>query len=214
MSTSSSDRNSTRAPGHAWRRLSLFRRASNSSLNTLSSIKSAQSNLPQYSPFDSSITSAFPTDSEWETDVIISSPESGTIRAESERSSPVMNGVHVPHAGSSTVPPRYSCILHPPLSLPTAGPNDGAPKRVAHIEHSFPIRNNKPWATLLTFTSSSVAGLATDGRVRKIPRFVGNEMVTGMVELDLESTQTVQEISVTVCPRPVFCFVSETHWCS
>jgi len=42
--------------------------------------------------------------------------------------------------------------------------------------------------------------MAAAGCVRKIPHFVGNDMVTGMVELDLKNTQIIQEISVTVCP--------------
>ncbi|KAF4612176.1 hypothetical protein D9613_003991 [Agrocybe pediades] len=197
MASSPTSPDSAQTQDRAWRRFSLFRRLSTSSLNTLSSARSAQSSLPEYSPFDSNFPSAFPLESEADTaDCDISYVASGSVSREPNLS---VEGINIDDpSGPSRVPPQYSGILTAPLSLPTAGPDDGAPKKVAHIEHSFPIRANKPWATLLIFTRNSIPGLSVEKRVRKVPRFVGDGMVSGMVELDLESTQTIQAISVTL----------------
>jgi hypothetical protein len=91
------------------------------------------------------------------------------------------------------MPPRYSMI--------TATPRSGA---VNHIEHSFPLGGgHKSRATLYTFTQESVPGLVQEHRSAKqnIPRFFGGGDITGMVELNLEGTQTIQQITVTVCPE-------------
>ena len=82
----------------------------------------------------------------------------------------------------------------------TASPRSGA---MNHIEHSFPLGGQKSWATLYTFTQEFVPGLVQEDRVvkRNIPRFFAGGNITGMLELNLEGTQTIQQIILTVCPK-------------
>ena len=73
-----------------------------------------------------------------------------------------------------------------------------------HIEHSFPIRSNKPWATLCTFSRD----LGEPQPKGKVPRFWGGELVAGTVDLDLTTSTTIQQISITVgrSSRLCLCF--------
>ena len=67
-------------------------------------------------------------------------------------------------------------------------------------EYTFPIRPTKPWATLQLFTRDVVPGnlYAPKGRPKK-PHFWGGDPISGVLQLDLESPQTIQEITVNVC---------------
>ncbi|KIM35167.1 hypothetical protein M413DRAFT_449876 [Hebeloma cylindrosporum] len=88
-------------------------------------------------------------------------------------------------------PPRYSII-----SEYIGGDGGGEP----HIEHSIPLVGPSKWATLYTFTPESVHGLVHEPRSakRNIPTFIEGRNVNGMLELDLEGTQTIQQIILTI----------------
>ncbi|KDR78631.1 hypothetical protein GALMADRAFT_223891 [Galerina marginata CBS 339.88] len=103
------------------------------------------------------------------------------------------------------IPPRYSLLSPRSSAIVTPsclGNNHDNDLRVSGIKHSFPIRTNKPWATLSTYSPRSVPGLIQDERAKskdsKLPRFLGSVPMLGTVELDLESSQTIQQISITV----------------
>ena len=70
-----------------------------------------------------------------------------------------------------------------------------------HIENSFPLGGPNSWATLYTFTPESVAGLVHDfqSAKRNVPTFIEGDDINGMLELELEAPQTIQQIILTVC---------------
>ena len=70
-----------------------------------------------------------------------------------------------------------------------------------HIENSFPLGGPNSWATLYTFTPESVAGLVHDfqSAKRNVPTFIEGGNITGMLELELDAPQTIQQIILTVC---------------
>jgi hypothetical protein len=99
--------------------------------------------------------------------------------------------IPLPTTSQPAMPPRYSLIG----ATPRSGTNQ--------IEHSFPLGgDHKSWATLYTFTEQSAPGLVQEHRAakRNIPRFLGGGDISGMVELNLEGTPTIQQITLTVCP--------------
>ena len=116
----------------------------------------------------------------------------------------------IPLSRSSTItqssrPPNYSII---------SGNLEGGISRIErsfpllvgggsepHIEHSFPLGGPNSWATLYTFTPKSVPGLVHDfeSAKRNIPTFIEGRDIMGTLELELEGTQTIQKILVTVC---------------
>jgi len=96
--------------------------------------------------------------------------------------------VNTPHGPRRhSIPPQYS-----PASLKVEHQPNGI--SVQHIEHSFPMRGNKPWATLYTFSRD----LGEPQPKGKFPRFWGGEVIAGTVDLDLKSPTTIQQISITV----------------
>ena len=184
------------SPTLARRRLLLSRTLSSASQNSLASIRTI---LPEYSitPFEEdSETDETPTLSDLspvESNYVFDSPED---QVSSQTPSPTTSNHR-----QSAMPPRYSMV--------TASPRSGA---MNHIEHSFPHGGgHKTWATLYTFTEEFVPGLVHEHRVvkRNTPRFFGGGDITGMVELNLEGTQTIQQIILTVCPK-----ISDQNACS
>jgi hypothetical protein len=158
---------------------------------SLSSVASIRTILPEYSivPFEEgSETDESPTLSTLspgESDHAFDSPE--------HQAFPRLLLQTTSTHRQSAMPPRYSMI--------TATPRSGG---INHIEYSFPLGGgHKSWATLYTFTQESVPGLIQGHRSakRNIPRFFGGGDITGMVELNLEGTQTIQQIILTVCHR-------------
>ncbi|KDR78627.1 hypothetical protein GALMADRAFT_244088 [Galerina marginata CBS 339.88] len=173
--------------GRAASSLLVNRRSSTSSVGTLDSFTSVRTALPEYSITEDSSSlfdsSSFPGSA-------LHSTASEVTLAGSRPLPAIPNAI--------SVPPRYSVLSQ--RSLSQESPN-GIQENTgrSHIEHSFPIRNNKPWATLLTFTPKSVPGLVQEPRAKsKVPRFLGSEPITGMIELDLERSQTIQQISITL----------------
>ena len=88
-------------------------------------------------------------------------------------------------------PPRYSVISF------DLGSGGGEP----HLEYFVPLGGPISWATLYTFTPKSVRGLVHEfqSAKRNIPTFLEGGNITGQLDLDLEATQTIQEIILTVC---------------
>ena len=71
------------------------------------------------------------------------------------------------------------------------------------FEYRYPIRIHKPWATLCLRTRDSVPGNPRPTQNQpKIPHIWGCDPITGVVELDLDSPQTFQEIKLVVGSLP------------
>ncbi|KDR78626.1 hypothetical protein GALMADRAFT_1258921 [Galerina marginata CBS 339.88] len=188
MANPSSDNDCTDATNvkREWPRFFVNRRLSNSSLDTHGSTTSARTALPQYS-MAGDLPPVSPNLSV--PGGLLGSGAPGVTLA--SRPLPVIPNI-------VNFPPRYSLISRrlSSQSLPNDIQEDVGR---SHIEHLFPIRDNKPWATLLTFTPKSVPGLIQEPRPKsKLPRFLGSEPILGMVELDLESARTIQQITITL----------------
>jgi hypothetical protein len=92
--------------------------------------------------------------------------------------------------------PAQSQISSSPggLSSPTSSPRS---------QHRYSLTNGKgkgndqPWLTLLVSSRSP--------RPNFLPLFIGNDSISGTVELDLAKPETVREIKVTVCVGFLFC---------
>jgi len=148
------------------------RRLSTASVSSSASISTVETVLPTYSVEGPGLAEAASS-----IDSIDTSPDVA--------SNARVNTPHGPFRYS--IPPQYS-----PASLKVEHQPDGI--SVQHIEHSFPMRGNKPWATLYTFSRD----LGEPQPKGKFPRFWGGEAIAGTVDLDLKSPTTIQQISITV----------------
>jgi len=184
---------SSDSPTPARRRLLLGRTLSSLSQTSLASIRTI---LPEYS--------IAPSEEDNERD------ETPTLSDLSPvESNYVLDPPESPQAPSPTTSNHRQSVMPPRYSVVTASPKCGA---MNHIEHSFPHGGgHKTWATLYTFTKEFVPGLVQEHRVvkRNTPRFFGGGDITGVVELNLEGTQTIQQIILTVCPK-----ISDQNACS
>ncbi|KAF9461997.1 hypothetical protein BDZ94DRAFT_1322890 [Collybia nuda] len=92
--------------------------------------------------------------------------------------------------GSTPILPRYSMVVNPP-ARPGSAPGSS---RSATTIHEYNLKNGKiPWVTLKV---SSRAGPSSNH-----VKFVGGDTVTGSVILDLNSSQTIKAIYLTVRGR-------------
>ncbi|KAF8165884.1 hypothetical protein B0H34DRAFT_690813 [Crassisporium funariophilum] len=159
------------------------RRFSNASFTSASSFGSLASQLPEYSAMDSETPSeldgrSIPTGDTWDS----------TLHHQSDDIEEVSRTPRY-----SYVPPRYSTLP----ALPNTP--DISIGEVLHFEHSFPINSNKLWATLHTFSRQSIPGTIGGAQARpKLPRVWGSEPVAGLLELNLERSQTIQQIRLTI----------------
>jgi len=204
---------------------SFLDRFSRGSFLSLSSIKTS---LPHYEASDSnesrrlgspaSMSNASPTlyspvhsDGTWDM-------YSGSPTAESELwTSPPVSPVQfqVPR-NEATSPPRYS-VINPRNSIilpwiassaiaaashdPLAGP---APRTDAwqasdEFRYSFTINSNRPWATLHLYTRDAVPGnIRPSANQPEVPRIWGCDPIAGMLQLEFETPQTIQQINIMV----------------
>jgi len=104
-----------------------------------------------------------------------------------------------------TEPPRYS-LINPPgeLVMNWMASTATLPEVVANtheFQYSYPVRLKKAWATLHLHTRDAVLPrnpkpLQSQPRV---PRFWSCDPIAGILELDLDGPQKIQQINVSVC---------------
>ena len=190
--------------GAGHRRSSFFaRRLSSASLLTLSSVHTV---LPQYSAVDNderSIQVGFDAPPAFE-----EPDQSLSYLADQEQDSPLSNGTR-PSTNAPTFPsqdnivnPRHSILLTPTIigvldaNTPLAGRSQ---PDSSEFQYSYPIRSSNSWATLQLYTRDSVPGNPKPSRLQpKIPRLWSCDPLKGVIQLDIESPQVIQHISVVV----------------
>jgi len=186
-STHSSEPDGNQVPISPSRRGFFSRTLSSASFSSLASVSTVGTVLPTYSIEDPSEVGSIATSSTDRLDTTVYSPSSSSTEVDSNVSVNTLRS-----RPSPITLPRYSHI--PPQYSPSSElqPSNGI--SVQHIEHSFPIRGNKPWATLYTFSRN----LGEPQPKGKVPRFWGGEPVTGTVDLNLTTSTTIQQITITV----------------
>ncbi|KAF9448990.1 hypothetical protein P691DRAFT_728750 [Macrolepiota fuliginosa MF-IS2] len=101
-------------------------------------------------------------------------------------------------------PPRYEHLLLPTPESPTtptttmhgAGSQAQQRQRSSFVHHRLYLKKNgaeKPWATLRLISRAPLPNSK-----QKTPRFIGGDLVKGVLELELESPMSVQSISLNV----------------
>jgi hypothetical protein len=89
-------------------------------------------------------------------------------------------------------PPRYSMILQHRRSSDNTQRRLNPTLSPSQTKHGYHISNkNRVWATLTIFSRSSTLTHA-------FPRFYGNDPVSGTVDLNLDSPQTINSITISV----------------
>jgi len=172
-------------------RSSFFRnRFSNASLLSLSSVMSL---LPQYSVDDTLALEESSTSSPTETTT--------TGNRESLSSAPSS------WTASAIEPPCYSLLNPHHLSMlpsrrasTTTGFGVEGESHAHEFRYSYPIRPKNPWATLYLHTRDAIPGTHSKSLQNKprVPRIWSCDPITGVVQLDLDTPQNIQLISITV----------------
>ena len=102
--------------------------------------------------------------------------------------------------------PRHSTILTWTPQLASSHNHE--------FEYRYPIRPHKPWATLCLRTRDSVPGNPRPTQNQpKIPHIWGCDPISGLVELDLDSPQTFQEIKLVVGSLPHILLATKADCC-
>ena len=93
----------------------------------------------------------------------------------------------------SSAPPRYSSVFGVSAQRATT-------EGVSRTEHTYNICSglkNKPWVTFRIFSRPS---LGASSKHQDFPRFSSSDMAEGLIELTLDSPQTINSITVSVGP--------------
>jgi len=187
VTSSSSIIANTRSPSSFFR----SNRFSNASLLSLSSVRSL---LPQYSVDDTLGASTSSPNTETTTP---GNRESLSF-APSSWNSNMTSAIEPPRY--STLNPRHSSMLSSRRgSTSTRFEVDGDPQ--AHeFRYLYPIRPKNPWATLHLHTRDPTPGTHSKSLRNKprVPRFWSCDPIMGIVQLDLDTPQNIQLISITV----------------
>jgi len=154
------------------RRSFLGRRFSRASVLSFASVNTV---LPQYNAVDDS-----------------------SLDDQSVRSSPI--------ASLTEAPPRYSprdsslVTNHSPVESSESVPCRSPDLELLHgFKYSYPIKSDKPWATLHLYTRHAEPGNSKPLKSRpKVPRLWGCDPVVGTLELELDVPQTIQHIKIMV----------------
>jgi hypothetical protein len=97
---------------------------------------------------------------------------------------------------SAPMPPRYSSV-NSPHSLTSAATRLGGDPH--EFRYSYPIRSKNPWATLHLHTRDTVPGnLHPLQSQPRVPRLWSCDPIRGKLELNLESPQNIQQITIVV----------------
>ncbi len=180
------------------------RRFSTASVLTLASLNSV---LPQYAATDD-------TERVWEDPPVYLPLDVGNAESSSSRS-----GLHSTSTSSSPnssiLPKRYS-FINPRHSTILSCPNpvvESSAPVTSHSQHefqySYPIKSNKPWATLHLYTRDAIPGNPRPSKSQpKVPCFWSCDPVAGMLQLDFDSPQTIQQIIIMVRPATYFFYLA------
>ena len=191
MSTTSNEHSASNTNAARSRTSSIFRnRFSNASLLSLSRIRTL---LPQYSVVDA-----------LEEPPASPLSEVNTV-TESLWDSP-----------SAIEPPRYSLSQHRQSLMLTRrastapGFDVEAEPQTHDFQYSYPIRAKNPWATLQLHARVEVPGTHSKSLQNqpRLPRFWSCDPISGTVQLDLDSPQNIQQISITVWCHFLFLLIS------
>jgi hypothetical protein len=162
-------------------RSSFFRHSFNASLLSLSSVRTL---LPHYSVFDTSDPPTTPF-----SDVTSENHESPSGAPPSPWDSP-----------PAMDPPRYSWERPQSLvltSTATLGVEDEP--QTHEFRYPYPIQLKNPWATLHLHTRNGAPGYSDSVTSQpRVPRFWSCDPMTGTVQLDLDNSQHIHQISITV----------------
>ncbi|CAA7259363.1 unnamed protein product [Cyclocybe aegerita] len=197
MHTSSSSSSPSDAPGSGsvGQRFYSSRRFSTSSLAT---VDTYHTSLPQYSatvhPDQAWCPPSFP-----DSRVLVEDHLDATSPPPFTPTPSARPFLAHPTAASTSTKPRRHSYINPRYSTipPSLVENPGLRPNGYEFDYIFPIRSHKPWATLHLFTRGSIPGNPhPSDRRPKTPSFWGNELLAGMVELDLEVPQSIQEINI------------------
>jgi len=199
-----SESDGNQAPTIPSRRGFFSRTLSSASFSSLASVSTVGTVLPTYSIEDPSEVSSIATLSTDRLDTSTVYGRSSSAELDLNASVDTLRPLSSPSPIAGL--PRYSHISPQYSSTSEWRPSGGS--SVQHIEHSFPIRGSKPWATLRTFSRD----LGVPQPKGKVPRFWGGELVAGTVDLDLTTSTTIQQISITVggssCLCLCFCLIA------
>ncbi|EDR05590.1 uncharacterized protein LACBIDRAFT_302914 [Laccaria bicolor S238N-H82] len=102
----------------------------------------------------------------------------------------------------SSAPPRYSSVFGVSAQQVTT-------EGVSHTERTYNICSglkNKPW---VTFRVLSQPSLGASSRHQDFPRFSSGDMVAGLIELTLDSPQTINSITVSLHGRVIKGYLAE-----
>ncbi|KAF8165752.1 hypothetical protein B0H34DRAFT_794105 [Crassisporium funariophilum] len=193
--SSSSPSGSPPSPGHR-RRSFLGRSLWNSSTFSVASIATFNSVLPEYSAVDAAggppefedNSTFFSTDAGTASPLTMSPPASPT-----SRSPAFPNSYWNPASRYTYMNPVYSEFL---TSSTAASVDVG---KDSYFQDSFPIRQDKAWATLHLFSRKSIPGNPQPLQHRpKAPRFWSSDPVAGVLDLNLDSAQSIQQITLKI----------------
>lgn len=162
----------------------MHNRFSNASLSSITTL------LPQYTHSIHDISEdAESPDTALTVDTAYGLPAYALSRSDSGQSSSL----------SLAAPPRYSMVHLPQSSSgsDSTGSTLGDPPH--QFQYSYPIRSKKPWATLHLSTQNAIQGNPKPLKSRPgVPRLWSCDPVVGSLELNLESPQNIQQISISV----------------
>ncbi len=197
--------------GMASRRSFFARRLSSASLLTLSSINTV---LPQYSTIDDNEKGIGAPPAFEEPDQLPSDlADQDGYHNQNDGYSAVSDAWHsqstspmVTNAGIPTFPSqanivnsRHSILLTSDAgdaNIPLAGRSQ---PDSSQFQYSYPIKSGNPWATLQLYTRDSVPGNPKPSRLQpKVPRLWSCDPLKGVIQLDADSPQIIQHISVVV----------------
>lgn len=120
-------------------------------------------------------------------------PQYSAVDAIGSESSPLSDGLSRSHESDSTSRANPRSNFHNPSS-PLGG------VAVEPFEYAFPIRPNNSWCTLHLYTENLLAKNPNVSHSKpKTPKFWGGQIISGLLELELDRAQTIQCISLTVC---------------